>query len=170
MDDTGTNSVETSSEEALSSDLVKENQSTSPGRSVDARCVQCDECSKLRLIPTEELYEEIRSRFIEDPFVCSKLPNVSCDDPGDIEDYDSTWTWAFDKPNLPKTPPGFKKRLVLRKNYSKMDCYYDAPNGKRLRSKAEVSRFLDKHPEYKKDISPSDFSFFSPKIMEDTNP
>ncbi|KAK4493134.1 hypothetical protein RD792_018012 [Penstemon davidsonii] len=88
----------------------------------------------------------------------------------DIEDYDSTWTWAFDKPNLPKTPPGFKKRLVLRKNYSKMDCYYDAPNGKRLRSKAEVSRFLDKHPEYKKDISPSDFSFFSPKIMEDTNP
>ncbi|KAL3834039.1 hypothetical protein ACJIZ3_008775 [Penstemon smallii] len=144
-------------------------QLTSPVNSINTWSVQCGECFKWRVIPTQELYEEIISKFIEDPFVCSKLPTVSCDEPGDIE-YDNTRTWVIDKPNLPKMPPGFKKRLVLRKDYSKFDCYYDAPNGKKLRSLAEASRFLNKHPECKKDISPSDFSFFSPKIMEDTIP
>ncbi|KAI3472682.1 hypothetical protein Pfo_030831 [Paulownia fortunei] len=120
----------------------------------DRRAVQCGECFKWRIIPTQEEYEEIRSKFIEDPFVCSQKPGISCDDPTDIE-YDNSRTW---------------RRMVMRKDCSKMDCYYDTPNGKKLRASTEVPKFLDKNPEYKKDLSAKDFSFTSPKIMEYTLP
>lgn len=125
---------------------------------------QCGECFKWRLIPTEEEFEEIRSKFIEDPYVCSKKPGISCDDPADIE-RDDTRTWVIHKPGIPKTPTGFKRRLVMRKDFSKMDCYYDAPNGKTLRANTDVTKLLDKFPEFKKGISPADFSFTGPKIM-----
>ncbi|KAH6766329.1 methyl-CPG-binding domain 4 [Perilla frutescens var. hirtella] len=136
---------------------------------VDIWSVQCGECFKWRLIPTEEEFEEIRSKITDDPFVCSKKPDVSCDDPADIERDDSR-TWAIHKPGIPETPAGFKRRLVMRKDFSKMDCYYDAPNGKKFRALTDVSKFLDKFPKYKRDISTADFSFTSPKIMDDTIP
>lgn len=136
---------------------------------VDVWSAQCGECFKWRLIPTEEEFEEIRSNFTDDPFVCSKKSCVSCDDPADIE-YNDSRVWVSHKPGIPKTPAGFKRRLVMRKDFSKMDCYYDAPNGKTFRGLNDVSKFLNKYRDYAKDISIADFSFSVPKIMGDTVP
>ncbi|RVW54945.1 Methyl-CpG-binding domain-containing protein 4 [Vitis vinifera] len=136
--------------------------------SIGAYAVQCEACLKWRLIDTEEEYEEIRSRFIEEPFVCSKKADVSCEDPTDIE-YDATRTWAADKPNVPKTPKGFQRDLVLRKDFSKMDAYYITPTGKKVRALSEIAAYLSSNPDCK-DLSPSDFNFMVPKIMADTIP
>ncbi|PHT46984.1 Methyl-CpG-binding domain-containing protein 4 [Capsicum baccatum] len=87
------------------------------------------------------------------------------DFPADIE-YDPRWTWIIDKPNLPKTPSVFKRKLCLRNDHSKMDAYYIAPSGKRLRSLVELCGFLQQIPEFI-DISVSDLTFTSPKVMDD---
>lgn len=131
--------------------------------------VQCGRCSKWRVVPTNEDYETIRENFIEDPWFCEKNRGVTCDDPADIE-YDNTRLWVIDKPNIPKTPSTTKRNLTLRKDLSKFDAHYIMPNGKKVRSTAEVERFLVAHPEYKDQMSVSDFSFTSPKIMEDMVP
>jgi len=131
--------------------------------------VQCGKCSKWRLIPTKEEYETIRESFIENPWFCDRKPEVSCDDPADIE-YNTSRLWAIDKPNLPKTPPNTKRKLSLRKDLSKFDTQYVMPNGKKVRSTAEVERFLEAYPEYKDQFSVSNFSFSTPKIMEDMVP
>ncbi|KAJ9696318.1 hypothetical protein PVL29_008512 [Vitis rotundifolia] len=136
--------------------------------SIGAYAVQCEACLKWRLIDTEEEYEEIRCRFIEEPFVCSKKADVSCEDPTDIE-YDATRTWAADRPNVPKTPKGFQRDLVLRKDFSKMDAYYITPTGKKVRALSEIAAYLSSNPDCK-DLSPSDFNFTVPKIMADTIP
>ncbi|XP_059625804.1 methyl-CpG-binding domain-containing protein 4-like [Cornus florida] len=136
--------------------------------SIDEYAVQCGNCFKWRLIPTQEEFEDIRSRFVEDPFFCNKKPGVSCEDPADIE-YNATRTWVSDKPNLPKTPAGFRRELVLRKNYSKLDAYYVTPAGKKVRASTGIPSLLKENPEYKA-LSISDFSFTTPKIMEDTIP
>lgn len=130
---------------------------------VSAYAVQCRECHKWRLIPSEEEYEIIRQNFIDDPWFCHKKPNLSCDKPGDIE-YDNTRVWTIDKPNIPKSPPGTKRLLSIRSDFSKMDVYYQMPTGKKIRSNAEAERFLEAFPEYKAIMSPADFSFTSPKI------
>nr|CAD1829497.1 unnamed protein product [Ananas comosus var. bracteatus] len=97
--------------------------------SINAYSVQCENCLKWRLIPTKEEYETIRHNFIDDPWVCSKKPNASCDDPaGDIE-YDNTRIWVIDKPNIPKPPPDTERILIMRKDLSKMDTYYIMPKG-----------------------------------------
>ncbi|KAG8389395.1 hypothetical protein BUALT_Bualt02G0224700 [Buddleja alternifolia] len=139
------------------------------GLPVDVLSVQCWECSKWRTIPTEEEYDEIRSKLAEDPFVCSKKPGISCDDPADLE-YNDSKTWVMDRPNIPKTPSGFKRRIVTTNDFSKMVCYYDAPNGKRLGSWTDVLGFLDKNPEYKNNVSVSDFSFLVPNVRKDLPP
>lgn len=131
--------------------------------------VQCGKCSKWRLIPTKDEYETIRDSFIEDPWFCDKKPEVSCDDPADIE-YNTSRLWVIDKPNLPKTPPNTKRELSLRKDLSKFDAHYIMPNGKKVRSPTEVQKFLEAYPEYKDQFSVSNFSFTSPKIMEDMVP
>ena len=123
---------------------------------------------KWRVIDTQEEFEEIRSKVIEEPFYCNRKANKSCDDPADIE-YDSTRTWVIDKPNLPKAPEGFRRSLVLRKDYSKLDAYYITPTGKKLRTRNEIAAYLKEHPEIK-GVSVSDFDFSSPKIMQDTIP
>ncbi|KAH7517166.1 hypothetical protein FEM48_Zijuj09G0033600 [Ziziphus jujuba var. spinosa] len=142
-----------------------------PGQSsIDIFAAQCDKCFKWRVIDTEEEFEEIRSRVDEEPFSCDKRHNKSCEDPADVE-YDSTRIWVIDKPNLPKTPQGFKRSLVLRKDYSKFDTYYITPNGKKLRTRNEIASFLKENPTYEaQGVSLSDFDFSSPKIMEDTIP
>ncbi|XP_073300301.1 methyl-CpG-binding domain-containing protein 4-like [Primulina huaijiensis] len=137
-------------------------------KQVDIWTAQCGECFKWRTIPTVEEYEEIRSKIIEDPFICSKKDGVTCEDPADIE-YNNSRTWLLDKPNLPKTPVGFKRRIVIRRDFSRLDCYYDTPNGRVLRASTQVGRFLSDKPVYN-NISVSDFSFTGPKIMEDTLP
>ena len=137
--------------------------------SVGLYAVQCGKCSKWRVIPSKEEYETIRETFIEDPWFCDKNPNISCDDPGDIE-YDTSRLWVIDRPNVPKTPATTKRNLVLRKDLSKFDAHYIMPNGKKVRSTTEVERFLEAHPEYRDQFSVSNFSFTSPKIMEDMVP
>ncbi|CAN6452749.1 unnamed protein product [Victoria cruziana] len=92
--------------------------------------VQCHNCFKWRLIPTKDEYETIRHSFIEDPWYCNKKPNVTCDDPGDLE-CDETRIWMIDKPNLPKPPAGFDRNIVLRGDYSKSDSFYATPTGKK---------------------------------------
>ncbi|PHU16413.1 Methyl-CpG-binding domain-containing protein 4 [Capsicum chinense] len=131
--------------------------------SVSEWAVQCGKCFKWRTIPTMEEFEEIRKKFVEEPFHCNNKPNGSCDEPAAIE-YDSSRTWVIDKPNLPKTPSGFKRKLYLRQDHSEMDVYYIAPSGKRLRSIVQVRAFLRQNPEFA-DISVSDFTFTTPKVM-----
>ncbi|XP_022846468.1 methyl-CpG-binding domain-containing protein 4-like [Olea europaea var. sylvestris] len=146
----------------------KATRMAAPRSSIDIWSVQCEDCLKWRIIPTQEEYEEIRRKIVEDPFVCSKKSNISCNDPADME-YDNSRVWVIDKPNLPKTPPGFHRDLVLRKDFSKLDCYYFAPNGRKFRAGTEVASFLKENPEYK-DLSTSDFSFSVPKVMMNTVP
>ncbi|KAK4741572.1 hypothetical protein SAY87_025160 [Trapa incisa] len=139
-----------------------------PNSSIDIYAVQCVKCYKWRVIDMQEEYEEIRSKFTEEPYVCSKKPGISCNDPPDI-DYDSSRTWVMDKPNLPKTPEGFNRSLVLRKDFSKLDAYYISSSGKKMRTLVEVAAFLEANPELK-GVSVDDFSFQCPRVMEDTIP
>ncbi|KAJ8898676.1 hypothetical protein K2173_004710 [Erythroxylum novogranatense] len=142
--------------------------STPALRSIDTYAAQCNSCYKWRVMATQEEYEEIRSKIVEEPFVCNRKPGITCDDPADIE-YDATRTWVIDRPGLPKTPEGFKRSLVLRRDFSKMDAYYITPTGKKLRTRNEIAAFLEANPNYK-DVPISQFSFTSPKVMEDTVP
>ncbi|KAL9999672.1 putative transcription factor & chromatin remodeling CW-Zn family [Helianthus debilis subsp. tardiflorus] len=139
-----------------------------PQSSVDTFAVQCNECFKWRTVATEEEFEEYRSKQSEDPFVCKKREGIECDTPADIE-YDSSRTWVMDKPNIPKTPKGFQRVIVLRKDYSKMDVQYITPDGTRIRATPGIITYLKEHPEYSH-VSPSDFCFASPKVMSDTVP
>ncbi|KAM0998312.1 hypothetical protein EV2_008360 [Malus domestica] len=136
--------------------------------SIDVYAAQCAECKKWRVIHSEEEFEEIRSKISTQPFYCNKKSGVTCDDVADIE-YNATRTWVIDKPDLPKTPEGFKRHLVVRKDYSKLDAYYITPKGKRLRSQNQVAAFLKENPMFE-GISASDFDFAAPKVMEDTVP
>ncbi|ESQ39449.1 hypothetical protein EUTSA_v10001805mg [Eutrema salsugineum] len=143
-------------------------KAVTPGRSIDIYAAQCEKCLKWRKIDTQELYEEIRSKILENPFACEKKEGISCRDAGDLE-YDSSRTWVIDKPGLPKTPRGFKRSLVLRKDYSKMDAYYITPTGKKLRTRNEIAAFIDANQDYK-NAPLGDFNFTVPKVMEDTIP
>ncbi|KAJ9171912.1 hypothetical protein P3X46_015212 [Hevea brasiliensis] len=136
--------------------------------SIDTYAAQCETCLKWRVIATQEEYEEIRSKILENPFVCDRKPGVTCKDAADI-DCNATRTWVIDRPGIPKTPKGFKRSLVLRRDFSKMDAYYITPTGKKLRTKNEIAAFLEANPKYK-DVSIEDFNFTSPKVMEDTIP
>lgn len=136
--------------------------------SIDIYAVQCGKCHKWRVIDSQEEYEEIRSNFSGNPFYCSRKPGISCNDAADIE-YNASRTWVIDKPNLPKTPEGFKRSLVLRRDFTKLDAYYITPSGKKMRTRNEIAAFLEANPEYK-GVSISEFSFHCPKIVEDTIP
>lgn len=115
-----------------------------------------------------EEYEEIRSKFSDEPYTCNNKTGVSCKDPADIE-YDASRTWVIDKPNIPKTPKGFKRSLILRKDFSKLDAYYISPSGKKMKTRNEVAAFLGANSEFK-GVSIEEFNFHTPKVMEDTVP
>ncbi|KAG6647692.1 hypothetical protein CIPAW_07G096300 [Carya illinoinensis] len=127
---------------------MKDNSQETPkslskrSHSISKYAAQCGKCFKWRLFDTQVEFEDIRSKFIEEPFYCDRKPDVSCEDPADIE-YDASRTWVIDKPNIPKTPEGFKRILIVRKDFSKLDSYYSTP---------------------------TDFDFSTPKIMEETIP
>jgi len=84
---------------------------------VGAFAVQCESCSKWRLIPTQQKYEEIREDNLQHPFVCEKArewrSDISCDDPEDVSQDDSM-IWAIDKPEIPQTPDGWQRLLRIR--------------------------------------------------------
>ncbi|XP_019447598.1 PREDICTED: methyl-CpG-binding domain-containing protein 2-like isoform X1 [Lupinus angustifolius] len=141
--------------------------------SVGAFTVQCASCFKWRLIPTKNIYEEIRECITEQPFVCQKArewrPDVSCDDPEDISQ-DGNRIWAIDKPNISKPPKGWERLTRIRSEGSSKfaDIYYVAPSGKRLRSMVEINNYLLEHPEYMSDgVDLSKFSFQIPKPLQE---
>jgi hypothetical protein len=134
----------------------------------DIYTAQCKLCKKFRVIDTQEEFEEITHKFKQEPFDCSKKANLSCDDPADIE-YDSSRIWVKYKPNNPKTPKGFKRTLLLRNDYSKLDSYYITPTGEVLRSRNEIASYLEDHPQ-PSGVSASDFDFSSPKVIQETIP
>ncbi|CAL1357601.1 unnamed protein product [Linum trigynum] len=140
--------------------------------SVGAFTVQCAKCFKWRLIPTKQKYEEIREHILERPFYCESVqewrPNVSCDDPEDISQ-DTGRLWAIDKPNIAQPPPGWQRLLHIRGEGSTKfaDVYYMAPSGKKLRSIVEVHKYLADHPEFAEGLSMSQFSFQTPKPLQE---
>ncbi|KAL1197873.1 Methyl-CpG-binding domain-containing protein 4 [Cardamine amara subsp. amara] len=156
-------------EEIAKTAKPKAKKDVAPGRVIDTYAAQCDKCHKWRVIDSQDEYEEVRSKMLEDPFNCEKKQGRSCEEAADI-DYDSSRTWVIDKPGIPKTPKGFKRSLVLRKDYSKMDTYYITPTGKKLRSRNEIAAFVDANPEFKNAAPLGDFNFTVPKVMEDTIP
>ncbi|KAJ0673860.1 putative transcription factor & chromatin remodeling CW-Zn family [Helianthus annuus] len=141
--------------------------------SVGAFTVQCANCFKWRFIPTKQRYEEIREHITERPFVCATAqewrPDVSCDDPPDIEP-DGTRLWAIDKPNIVQPPPGWQRSLRIRgEGGTKFaDIYYTPPGGKVLRSIHDVEKYLIKHPEYvEQGVTLAQFSFQVPKPLQE---
>ncbi|XP_031504466.1 methyl-CpG-binding domain-containing protein 2-like [Nymphaea colorata] len=141
--------------------------------SIGTFTVQCALCLKWRIIPTKEEYEAIRETIIEEPFVCEYAkkwrPDISCDDPHDLEP-DDTKIWAIDKPNISQPPPGWQRLLRIRSEGSSKfaDVYYVAPTGKRLRSMIEVQKFLLSHPEYMQaGVNLSQFSYQIPRPLND---
>ncbi|KAJ9538457.1 hypothetical protein OSB04_031190 [Centaurea solstitialis] len=146
--------------------------------SVGAFTVQCANCFKWRLIPSQEKYEEIREHITEKPFVCETAhewrPDVSCKDPPDIEQ-DGSRLWAIDKPNIAQTPPGWQRDLRIRGEGSTKfadvyECfqYYTAPTGNKLRSIPDVEKYLFKHPEYvEHGVTLAQFSFQIPKPLQE---
>ncbi|KAM0054002.1 putative transcription factor & chromatin remodeling CW-Zn family [Helianthus debilis subsp. tardiflorus] len=142
--------------------------SVSPTSVIVAFTVQCDKCYKWRKLATEEQFEEFRCNLTDDPFVCNKLPGTTCEKPADIS-VDSSRVWVLDKPNIPKTPKGFKRIASLRSDYSRMDVKYMTPQGDKIRTTPEIVDYLQNHPECSH-ISPSDFCYIAPKIMRETLP
>ncbi|RQP03169.1 hypothetical protein POPTR_018G146700v4 [Populus trichocarpa] len=141
--------------------------------SVGAFTVQCAKCFKWRLIPTKQKYEELREHILEEPFFCETArewrPDISCDDPTDI-DQDGSRLWAIDKPNIAQPPPGWQRLLRIRGEGSTKfaDVYYQAPSGKRLRSMVEIQKYLIEHPEYMRDgLTLTRFSFQIPKPLQE---
>eukprot|EP00250_Pteridium_aquilinum_P006671 c16539_g1_i1 orf=436-1158(+) len=138
---------------------------------IKAFSAQCSACLKWRLIPTKELYEEIRQTVTEKPFFCSRAsswrPQASCNDPSDMSQ-DASLLWAIDKPDIPLAPEGWERLLCFRGEGSGKfaDVYYRSPTGTRLRSMRDVERFLAEHPEYiNAGVNKSQFSFVKPKPL-----
>ncbi|KAH7366071.1 hypothetical protein KP509_18G062000 [Ceratopteris richardii] len=138
---------------------------------VKAYSAQCYSCLKWRLIPTKQLYEEIRQTTTANPFVCSRAsswhPQASCSEPSDLTQGGGL-LWAIDKPDIPLAPAGWERLLCFRAEGSGKfaDVYYKAPTGIRLRSMREVERFLAEHPEYvSAGVKRNQFSFLRPKPL-----
>ena len=84
-------------------------------------------------------------------------PDVNCDTPEDAYPRDT----YFVGEGVPPPPPGWRREVIPRKTVSGADAYYYSPCGKRMRSKPDVQRFLDKCREEGKytDVSIESFDF-----------
>ncbi|KAK1437260.1 hypothetical protein QVD17_03049 [Tagetes erecta] len=160
------NQAESSSPET--NKTPKSQSSMTSASVIVAFAVQCNNCYQWRKIATEEQFEDFRCNQTADPFVCNKLPGFTCEKPADIS-VDSSQVWVMDKPNIPKTPNGFKRITTLRGNYSKVDVQYLTPDGKKIRGTPGMVSYLQEHPEYNH-LSLSDFCYEAPKIVRDTVP
>ncbi|KAI3472347.1 hypothetical protein Pfo_031060 [Paulownia fortunei] len=146
--------------------------------SVKFYAVRCAKCSKWRLIPTKEKYEEIRERIGEQLFLCETAcewrPDISCEDEADVKQ-DGSLLWAMDRPRIPQTPPGWQRILRIRAEGGTKfaDVYYVAPSNKRLCSMVELSsayyfRYIDEHPKHLQEgVSISQFSFQPPVPLDE---
>lgn len=86
-----------------------------------------------------------------------KRPGLDCDAPEDAYPRDT----YFVGQGVPPPPEGWRREVVPRKTVAGADAYYYSPCGKRMRSKPDVQRFLDKvRPEGKYlDVSIDSFDF-----------
>uniref|UniRef100_A0A6N2JVW9 MBD domain-containing protein n=1 Tax=Salix viminalis TaxID=40686 RepID=A0A6N2JVW9_SALVM len=69
----------------------------------------------------------------------------------------------------PREQLATKDSLYWLTTISRIDAKYIAPTGKKLRTLNEIAVFTEANLKYK-DVKLSDFSFTSPKVMEDTIP
>ncbi|KAJ8528397.1 hypothetical protein K7X08_011697 [Anisodus acutangulus] len=94
--------------------------------------------------------------------------NKSCKDPPDLTQ-DGSRPWAIDKPNIPLPPPGWKRLLRIRaeSGTSFADVYYVTPSGKQLRSKVQIQKYLEQHPEYvAQGVKDTQFLFQIPRPLQ----
>ena len=54
---------------------------------------------------------------------------------------------TYSTEGVPAPPPGWRREVIPRKTVSGADAYYYSPCGKRMRSRPDVQRFLDKSKE-----------------------
>ena len=68
---------------------------------------------------------------------------------------------TYSAEGVPAPPPGWRREVIPRKTVSGADAYYYSPCGKRMRSKPDVQRFLDKSKEQGKylDVNIESFDF-----------
>nr|GMC51497.1 methyl-CpG-binding domain-containing protein 2-like [Ipomoea batatas] len=106
---------------------------------------QCSKCSKWRLVPTKEIYENIRANISANPFFCEMVNqwerNISCEDPTDVAP-DGSRLWAVDKPNIPLPPPGWRRELGFRAvgGTRFVEVFYYSPFKRRFRSIPEIEK------------------------------
>jgi len=83
-------------------------------------------------------------------------PDVCCDTPEDSFPRDT-----YNTKGAPPPPPGWRREVIPRKTVHGADAYYYSPCGKRMRSKPDVQRFLDKCHDAGKyiDVSIDSFDF-----------
>ncbi|GBG83603.1 hypothetical protein CBR_g37407 [Chara braunii] len=142
--------------------------------------VQCGRCHKWRRVTSVEEYEKIRARGPTDSsWMCGEAAAWKknggtaaadgrdyCAEPSELEP-DGRLTWALDKPHIPRTPPGWRRRVAVRGGSAKKfaDVYYYSPCNKQLRSIVEVERFLLENPMYKEKygLTKDNFSFAAPR-------
>jgi len=84
-------------------------------------------------------------------------PDVDCESPEDAFPRDAYYVGE----GVPPPPPGWRRAVIPRKTVQGADAYYYSPCGKRMRSKPDVQRFLDKKREEGKytDVSIESFDF-----------
>ncbi|XP_019176844.1 PREDICTED: methyl-CpG-binding domain-containing protein 2-like isoform X2 [Ipomoea nil] len=115
---------------------------------------QCTKCYKWRLVPTKEVYENIRANISANPFFCEmanqwqRNNNISCEDPSDVVP-DGSRLWAIDKPNIPLPPLGWRRELRFRAvgGTRFAEVFYYSPFKRRFRSIREIEKYLKEHPE-----------------------
>lgn len=135
---------------------------------VGAYVTQCSICFKWRFLPSKEMFEEICENNSEQPFVCAGIrewhPDISCNEDTDLTE---DGNWAIEKQNIPRPPLGWERILKIRSSGGDRfaDVYYFPPSGVRLRSTADVKRYLDNHPDEAEGIALSQFSFQSPRLL-----
>ncbi|CAL5001151.1 unnamed protein product [Urochloa decumbens] len=159
-------------ESQLSLELA-EASNQAPENSIKIFAAQCAQCQNWRLVSTKKKYEEIRERIQEDPFACEKAhewnPDVTCNDPSDVSQEDSSKIWAIDKPNIPQAPLGWERLIKIRPkgNTQFADVSYKPPTGKRQRSLKDIEKYLADHPEsVAQGVELSQFSFEMPTPLQ----
>ncbi|KAK1353490.1 hypothetical protein POM88_051855 [Heracleum sosnowskyi] len=126
---------------------------------------QCSRCFKWRFLPSKEEFEEKCER---NAFLCTDIrewrPEITCCDETDVPD---DATWAIEKRNIARPPPGWERQLKIRGSGGSRyaDVYYIPPSGKkkkRLRSRVDVERYFVDHPDEAEGVDLSQFSFQIP--------
>lgn len=94
-----------------------QNQAYRIAPSVAAFTAQCSLCSKWRLLPSKQKFEEINEHILEQPFICVDVrewdPEKSCSDDPDLTQ-DGRFLWAIERPNIPRPPLGWERLVRFR--------------------------------------------------------